>query len=93
MKRQCNTFLYVCFAARFLGQVSDKLIAFAGHYCVLNASSSTPTDDVTGNACRLGEYCLEGSSEGIECPSGKGLTRKNKFETRLYSDVIVTSVR
>ena len=46
---------------------------FIGHYCVLNASKSTPTDGVTGNECNLGHYCLEGSSEGTGCPAGKNI--------------------
>lgn len=46
---------------------------FIGYYCVLNASTSTPTDGVTGNECELGEYCPEGSSEGIGCPAGKDI--------------------
>ena len=46
---------------------------FIGYYCVLNASTSTPTDGVTGNECNLGQYCLEGSSEGTGCPAGKNI--------------------
>ena len=47
------------------------IISFIGYYCILNASTSTPTDGVTGNECELGEYCPEGSSVGIKCPAGK----------------------
>lgn len=71
----------------------DKLIVFVGYYCVFNVFLLMLIDDVIGNVCRLGEYCLEGLLEGIGCLSGKGFIRKNKFEIRLYSDVIVISVR
>lgn len=46
-------------------------IVLIGHYCVNGSKTSTPTDEVTGDSCKLGQYCPEGSSEGIGCPAGK----------------------
>ena len=36
----------------------------AGYYCTLGASTSTPTDGLTGNVCPLGHYCEVGSTDG-----------------------------
>ncbi|GMF37121.1 unnamed protein product [Phytophthora fragariaefolia] len=41
-----------------------------GYYCVSNATSPTPTDNVTGAICPAGFYCPEGSSTPIKCAAG-----------------------
>ncbi|RLN86843.1 hypothetical protein BBJ28_00010856, partial [Nothophytophthora sp. Chile5] len=42
----------------------------SGHYCVSNASSPTPTDNVTGSICPAGFYCPEASSTPVKCAAG-----------------------
>ena len=42
----------------------------AGHLCFSGAKSSTPTDGTTGDICPKGQYCLEGTSSGFDCPPG-----------------------
>lgn len=42
-----------------------------GYFCVNGSRTLTPTDGVTGDLCKPGQYCPEGSSEGIGCPAGK----------------------
>ena len=42
----------------------------AGYYCELRASTSTPTDGVTGDICPPGRYCPTGSPIGVDCHIG-----------------------
>ncbi|XP_058655214.1 SCO-spondin isoform X4 [Onychostoma macrolepis] len=41
-----------------------------GYYCTKEATSSRPTDGITGNICPPGTYCDEGSSAPQPCPAG-----------------------
>ena len=41
-----------------------------GYLCLLGASVSAPTDDVTGSICPEGGYCPSGSYEPWACPPG-----------------------
>lgn len=41
-----------------------------GHYCVLGASTSIPSDNVTGNICPFGHYCEAGVSAPVPCAAG-----------------------
>ena len=41
-----------------------------GYYCIGRASTSTPTDGVTGNICPAGFFCPSGSISPIGCPIG-----------------------
>ncbi|XP_043114448.1 multiple epidermal growth factor-like domains protein 6 [Puntigrus tetrazona] len=41
-----------------------------GYYCMKEATSSRPTDGITGNTCPPGTYCDEGSSAPQPCPAG-----------------------
>lgn len=41
-----------------------------GFYCVEGASTSSPTDGVTGAICPTGSYCPEGSVTHQYCPNG-----------------------
>jgi hypothetical protein len=42
----------------------------AGYYCIGGASSSTPTDGITGDICPMGAYCPTGSNQTTLCPPG-----------------------
>ena len=42
----------------------------AGYQCFANATSSTPTDGVTGAVCPQGAFCPSGSSSPTLCPPG-----------------------
>ncbi|CAC5381825.1 unnamed protein product [Mytilus coruscus] len=41
-----------------------------GYICILGATSSSPTDGVTGSLCPAGGYCVLGSYEAAPCPLG-----------------------
>ncbi|ETO67181.1 hypothetical protein F444_15794 [Phytophthora nicotianae P1976] len=41
-----------------------------GYYCISNASTPTPTDDVTGAICPAGFYCPEACSAPLKCSAG-----------------------
>ena len=42
----------------------------SGYFCIEQASTSTPTDGITGNICASGHYCPEGTIDQIPCPIG-----------------------
>ena len=42
----------------------------AGYYCASNASTSAPTDSVTGDVCPIGHYCPQGSGQPLPCEPG-----------------------
>ncbi|GMF22634.1 unnamed protein product [Phytophthora lilii] len=67
-----------------------------GYYCILNASSPTPTDGVTGAICPPGFYCPEASSDPIKCAAGtytadNGQATCNKCPMGYFCDGIATS--
>ena len=49
------------------GQPNVTAPCSAGHYCSLGATTSTPTDNVTGGVCFKGHYCMEGSAVPTAC--------------------------
>ncbi|GKT33090.1 hypothetical protein ADUPG1_007102, partial [Aduncisulcus paluster] len=55
---------------RGLEDDSGKAKCSAGYYCISSASSSSPVDGVTGNICKAGTYCVEGSGSETLCPVG-----------------------
>lgn len=42
----------------------------AGYYCILTATTLTPTDGVTGDGCPAGYYCPQGSAAPTPCSPG-----------------------
>ncbi|XP_053729819.1 SCO-spondin isoform X1 [Synchiropus splendidus] len=52
------------------GSASPTGPCHGGYYCLSGASSSTPTDGVTGGPCPEGHYCPEGSVEPLPCQPG-----------------------
>jgi hypothetical protein len=42
----------------------------AGYVCMVNATSATPTDGVTGRICPLGNYCPAGTTTALVCSPG-----------------------
>lgn len=55
----------------------------AGFYCWLGAKSPQPDDDITGNRCPEGSYCLGGSQNFTLCPPG---TYSNTTNNTMLSD-------
>ena len=55
------------------------------YFCSANASTSTPTDGVTGDQCAAGHYCLTGSIAPVPCADGKFL----QFYPFSYADKFV----
>eukprot|EP01022_Parablepharisma_sp_SALTPOND_P016781 TRINITY_DN2541_c0_g1_i1.p1 TRINITY_DN2541_c0_g1~~TRINITY_DN2541_c0_g1_i1.p1 ORF type:complete len:3538 (+),score=416.51 TRINITY_DN2541_c0_g1_i1:4982-15595(+) len=49
--------------------VSEK-ICEGGYYCKGGATTSRPTDGVTGDACPASRYCPEGTNRWLSCPDG-----------------------
>ena len=47
------------------------MLNILGYYCSLKADNPTPTDNISGNVCPLGKYCLQMSKNGIDCPKGR----------------------
>lgn len=41
-----------------------------GYFCISKATTSKPTDKITGNFCPRGGYCDRGSSFPVPCPPG-----------------------
>ncbi|XP_059812735.1 multiple epidermal growth factor-like domains protein 6 [Hypanus sabinus] len=41
-----------------------------GCVCLLRATTSCPSDNITGYLCPPGHYCPQGSGYGIRCPAG-----------------------
>ena len=50
------------------GRVAISGQCSQGYYCIASASTSTPTDGVTGNACSAGNYCPASSALPTPCP-------------------------
>ena len=43
----------------------------AGYFCYLGSNSSNPSDTTaSGGPCPAGTYCIEGSSEPVDCSPG-----------------------
>jgi hypothetical protein len=69
--RQNSTGCTPCPASSYCGAAGLTVITgtcSAGYYCVSGASSSTPSDGVTGNSCLAGSYCPAASSWPTPCP-------------------------
>lgn len=49
---------------------------FLGYFCSSGASSPTPTDGTTGNVCPAGQYCIQQSTQGTDCPKGSLIIEK-----------------
>lgn len=43
---------------------------FSGYYCSLGSSTPIPMDNITGNVCPQGQFCLQNSAQGTDCPKG-----------------------
>ena len=43
----------------------------ASYFCASKASTSTPTDGVTGNVCPTGNFCPNGTATPIPCADGE----------------------
>ncbi len=56
-----------------------------GYYCLAGASSSKPTDKVTGDICPAGAYCPNGSQNYTLCPPG---TYSNETGNRNVSNCL-----
>ena len=53
------------------GLVSPTGSCSQGYFCTEGAMVSNPADGgVTGDVCGVGQYCPEGSFQGIDCPRG-----------------------
>ncbi|KAE9138231.1 hypothetical protein PF007_g1495 [Phytophthora fragariae] len=68
----------------------------AGYFCVLNASSSSPTDGVTGAVCPAGFYCPEASSTPVKCAAGtyaadRGQASCDECPMGFFCDGVATS--
>ncbi|WAR26195.1 hypothetical protein MAR_011899 [Mya arenaria] len=50
--------------------IFSPYVNLPGNYCTLEASSSMPTDNTTGNICPMGHSCPEGSSTPTICETG-----------------------
>ena len=53
-----------------LGQTQPTGLCSEGYYCSSGASTSTPTDGVTGDQCTAGHYCPNGTTVPIQCAAG-----------------------
>ena len=42
----------------------------AGYFCLGGAHTASPSDNVTGNICPQGSYCVQGSTNHQPCPPG-----------------------
>lgn len=60
----------------------------AGFYCLLGAKISQPNDNITGNICPAGSYCLERSQTHTFCPPG---TLSNSSGTTELKDCLSCS--
>ncbi|GIQ81354.1 hypothetical protein KIPB_002301, partial [Kipferlia bialata] len=63
----------ICPAGKYCptsGLSAATLDCVAGSLCIEGASVSSPTDGTTGMTCPLGKYCLEGTTDAVECSEG-----------------------
>ena len=51
-------------------KIINIICVVSGYYCILGASTDTPTDGVTGDICPVGHYCPEMSSDPSPCNTG-----------------------
>ena len=60
----------------------------AGFFCTGGASSSAPSDNVTGGMCPSGSYCPQGTSVPKKCPPGtySNILRNQKLADCLPCD-------
>lgn len=55
----------------------------AGYHCIRGSSTKTPVDNITGQICPRGKFCIQGTETPENCPPGTfsnvtGLRGKNE---------------